>query len=73
MLVYGYNGFPGKRVPEILIKLMICWRFKGGLSYSDLTDRPESGELFEIAATFVQAMNKAEKMQADRAKAQARQ
>ncbi len=66
MLVYGSNPFPGKRVPDLIVKLMICWRFKGGLSYSDLTDRPESGELFELAATFVQAVGRAEKIVARR-------
>jgi len=34
--------------------------FKGGLTYSDLTDRPESGELYEIAGTYMLAWNQAE-------------
>lgn len=52
---------------------MIVRFYKGGISYEDLTDRPEAGELFEAASIFARAWNEAEKIQRQRDEAKARQ
>lgn len=72
MLAGFGNTFPGKRVPEIDVKLKICRFFQGGVSYSDLTDREESGDLFEAAATFMLGWEDAETVVQQREEARAR-
>lgn len=72
MFLYGINGFPGKRVPDVFQKLALIRFFQGGLNYSDLTDRQESGELYEAAAMYMNAWNQAERDQQRRMAAKMR-
>ena len=72
MLVGWGNAFPSGRVPVIFQKLQIGKFFEGFLTYSDLTDREESGELFDAAYTYMVAQNDAEKIIRQREEARAR-
>ena len=56
------NAFPERKVPEIYRKLQVGRFYEGFITYSDLSDREESGELFEAAYTYMIAYTDAERV-----------